>query len=311
MLSPNMTITTEQGNSITILEQIGSGGCADVYAISVSGSDKPKALKWFRNPEDQWNISVFENARKLSKIESPDSRMLWIEDTVSYKNEFGYISPLLPQGYVSLSNYLRKPTHYSHRIASICALDYIRAMYNTHNRGLLFFTVDGEADCYIHPPTGHLLVNNCERIAYVGDPFSISYPLARFAAPELVTGETTQNIETNRFSLALILFLILFRGHPLEGKSAMQVCMTPSISRHVYGEHPVFIFDPDDDSNSPVRGVHVTVERLWTEAPGYLKAIFEKAFSQEALHNPNLRPKERDYAEVLLRYLNDLNHNNQ
>lgn len=47
-----------------------------------------------------------------------------------------------------------------------------------------------------------------------------------------------------------------------------------TVARKIYGEEPVFIFDPTDDSNRPNEKVHSGVIELWNCIPQYMKDLF-------------------------------------
>ena len=112
-------------------------------------------------------------------------------------------------------------------------------------------------------------------------------------APEIVLGQKMPDKATDRFSLALLLFMLACKAHPLEGAGATPPCMTPSIEKQIYGSKPVFIFDPTDKSNRPIRGVHVNAINMWPELPDYLRNAFERAFSKDAM---TYKPANKSYA---------------
>ena len=58
-------------------------------------------------------------------------------------------------------------------------------------------------------------------------------------APEVVMGKKRPDIHTDRFSLAVVLYLLLFLNHPLEGKKTMCPCLTEQLERKFYGSEPV------------------------------------------------------------------------
>ena len=55
---------------------------------------------------------------------------------------------------------------------------------------------------------------------------------------------------TDAHSLAVLLFHMLFIGHPLMGKKMLSIRSWDAVSQQVlFGKEPVFIFDPKDKSN--------------------------------------------------------------
>jgi hypothetical protein len=120
-------------------------------------------------------------------------------------------------------------------------------------------------------------------------------------APEIVAKGKEPDVKTDRFSLAVVLFLLWTHNHPLEGKNACPVCMDAVHERKIYGEKPVFIFDPDDDSNRPVQGIHKGAINNWPELPEYLRQEFIKAFSKEVMADPNKRIIDQEWLRIFIR----------
>jgi serine/threonine protein kinase len=120
-------------------------------------------------------------------------------------------------------------------------------------------------------------------------------------APEVVLGKSRPGIKTDSFSLAVVLFLLFTGNHSLEGKNTCPPCMTPKLERKYFGENPVFIFDPVDDSNRPVPGLHKGAIGKWPILPDYLQAEFIKAFSKELLTDPNRRIIDQEWLRLFIR----------
>ncbi|GHT97060.1 hypothetical protein FACS1894142_0630 [Spirochaetia bacterium] len=76
-----------------------------------------------------------------------------------------------------------------------------------------------------------------------------------------------------------MLFLLFTGNHPLEGKNTCPPCMTPKLERKYFGENPVFIFDPIDDSNMPVPGLHKGAIGKWPILPGYLQVMWKQNYA--------------------------------
>lgn len=306
MFCEGFCLVSESGNHYVVQKLLGRGGRRDVYEVLISETGERKALRWFRDGYGNFDHQVHANLAFLSRIGCPDKSLLWVEDVLSTGDTgFGYITRLIPNGFIPFYMLVRE-RELSQVSKCNFALDYLRALHNADKQGLLLFTADGEANCYVHAKTGHLLIDECERTTIRG---STLYPMMyvhKYAAPEVILGQNELDIYTNRFSMAVVLFFVFFCAHPLEGIQATAPCMTPAIIRKVYGEKPVFIFDQDDTSNRPIPFVHSTVISNWDAAPDYMKNIFIKAFSQEALHNPKARPNEKEFAQAIYRYKEEL-----
>ena len=71
--------------------------------------------------------------------------------------------------------------------------------------------------------------------------------------------------------------------------------------RKLYGTEPVFIFDPNDDSNRPVPGCHDNALDFWPIYPRFLRDIFTKAFT-DGIHDPqNGRVRENEWRAAMVR----------
>jgi hypothetical protein len=125
-------------------------------------------------------------------------------------------------------------------------------------------------------------------------------------APEIVTGSGKPDIKTDRFSLAVVLFLLWTNNHPLEGKAACPPCMDAKHERKIYGENPMFIFDPEDKSNIPVQGLHRGAITRWPFLPAYLRDEFIKAFGKDVLFNPANRIIEQEWLRLFIRMRSEI-----
>lgn len=295
-------MVSEAGNHLVVQKLLGRGGRRDVYEVLVSETGERKALKWYKQRNGAFDKEIYANLMMLANMPSPDASLIWVDDLVSTPDHgFGYITPLIPDGYISYFSFMRE-RELSPIAKCNFAIDLLRAFHNAWAKGLLLFTADGASHFLIHPETGHLLIEECERTAPFGN---LPYPMIyhpKYAAPEVILGRRTLDIRTNRFSIAVVLFMLFFEGHPLEGKQTLVPCLTPQLEKRFYGDNPVFVFDPEDSSNCPMPAIHSKLICRWNEAPDYLKNIFIKAFSQKALHIPSLRPNEKEFAQVIYRY---------
>jgi len=99
-----------------------------------------------------------------------------------------------------------------------------------------------------------------------------------------------------------MLFMLLFNNHPLEGKLISGVpCMTEEDERRFYGSNPIFIFDPKNDANRPMMGIHTNAIRRWPLSPKFIHAKFIHAFSSEGIHEPNKRNPENEWQKLFMR----------
>lgn len=60
-------------------------------------------------------------------------------------------------------------------------------------------------------------------------------------APEVIVGKKLPDVHTDKFSLAVVLYLMLFLNHPLEGQKTICPCLTEELEKKFYGIEPVFV----------------------------------------------------------------------
>ncbi len=301
--SSGKILRTLYGVPIKIVKHLGRGGQGDVYIVEYKG--QRKALKWYhtlgKNPR-----AFYENVKRNTEMPSPDKAFLWPE-AVTEKTEgsFGYIMDLRPDGYYELSEFmLAKVTFASFKVATDACLKIVSAFRALHNKGLSYQDLN-DGNFFIHPQTGDVLICDNDNVAPHGTNTGI-IGKPRYMAPEIVVGKSMPNKQTDRFSLAIILFLILFMNHPLEGRHALVPCMTDEIAERLYGSEALFIYDAMNKGNSPVKNIHSNVVSRWGCMPSYIKDVFMNAFSQTAIKDANRRPTELDWLMMLTRFRSDV-----
>lgn len=303
-LSKGFTINSTKGTKIEVVEWLGGGGQGDVYKVRY-GSEM-KALKWYK-PEAIGNFSGFYNNIKQNVINgAPSSEFLWpIDITPRYQNTFGYIMDLRPAGYYELSDFLLSNVNFaSFKVCCDAALHIISAFRILHNKGYAYQDLN-DGNFFINPNNGQVLICDNDNVAPSGETTGI-IGKPRYIAPEVVMGKTMPNNYSDRFSMALILFMLMCHVHPFEGKRSLGLA-TPEMQNMLYGKEALFIMDPSDKANAPDRKVHAAAILLWSYMPSYIKDLFNRAFLRtEGLHSPARRPSEADWLEGFARFRSDI-----
>lgn len=307
LFDPGKIIKTDFGSPIKIIKYLASGGQGDVYIAEYGG--KKKALKWYKSQALRNPDAFYDNLKRNADKGSPDKAFLW-PDAVTERTEgsFGYIMDLRPEGYYELSKILasEKYNFANFKVATEACIRIVSAFRILHNNGYSYQDLN-DGNFFINPRTGEVLICDNDNVAPNGTNTGI-LGKPRYMAPEIVVGKgkVLPNTQSDRYSLSAILFLILFLSHPLEGKRWLVPCMTDVIAEKLYGSEPLFIYDPNDKTNGPVKNIHINVMNRWGFMPGYLKDEFLTAFSQQALKDPNRRPRELDWLKVLVRFRSDI-----
>jgi serine/threonine protein kinase len=290
-------IKAVSGSELEVLDKLGEGGQGIVYRVGCDGGEF--ALKWYF-PKLQNPVDFYENIRSNIAQGAPTRAFLWpLEITEPQDGSFGYLMNLRPPNFKDFSRFLLAKERFSSLSAIInAALSIVGGFKALHNKGYSYQDLN-DGNFFIDPKTGEVLICDNDNVAPYGQNLGIAGK-CRYMAPEIVTGKKRPDIHTDRFSLAVILFMLLFYNHPLEGKKTMCPCLTEELERKFYGLEPVFVYDPQDNSNLPVRGVHMNVINFWPLYPNLIHRAFEEAFSKEALIGADTehRTTERRWQEV-------------
>lgn len=298
---------------------LGSGGQGEVYAVRFDGSDY--ALKWYTSERILENKDAFiKNMRENVIKGAPTSKFVWpIRMTKEYKGSFGYMMNLIPRNYSSLSDILRTykistlPDGSSQRvrvgfnsldpmvIASLNIVDSFRALQRS---GYSYQDLN-DGGFYIDIVTGDVMICDCDNVAPNGKNLGIRGKPG-YMAPDVVTNESLPSPNSDKYSLAVVLFKLFMRGDPLEGKKVCScVVLTGSAELKHYGTDPLFIFDPNDRSNEPVPGIHNNLIKNWKLYPDYIKDTFTKTFTS-GLKDASCRVIPNEWFKVLSRLHSDI-----
>lgn len=297
------TIVNANNGQVKVIRHIGGGGQGDVYEVEQNG--KRKALKWYKDLGKEPK-TFYENIAQNIKNGSPSKAFLWPEDITEWKNNtFGYLMPLVPEGYYEFSRYSNGSKQFDSWKAIIDAsLEIISGFRILHNSGYSYQDIN-DGNFMIHK-SGRVLIVDNDNVAPSGENLGI-LGKPRYMAPEVVLNQQRPDSQTDRYSLALILFMMLCGGHPLEGKTGTPYLLTPGNSKEIYGSKAVFVFDLDIKSNRPILGVQTNVITLWGLLPRYMKEMFIKAFSQDSLKKGGgYRVRELEWMKVLTRFRSDI-----
>ena len=306
-LESGKVINTTLGSPITIEKYLASGGQGDIYIVEYGGNKK--ALKWYKPKALRDPNAFYEHLKRNADKGPPDKAFLW-PDAVTEKinGSFGYIIDLRPDGYYELSKILASDKYrFSSFKAAIDACIWItNAFGKLHADGYCYADMN-DGHFFINPKTGEVLICDNDYVVPNGTRVSILQPPC-YSAPEIVIseGQRPPDRQSERYALSVLIFLILFGGHPLEGKQWVVPCLDVAKTKDLYGNNPVFIFDPNNDSNRPVNNIHVNTIHRWNVMPNFVKDMCIRAFSNQSLLEPNKRPRELDWLKVLVRLRNSI-----
>jgi DNA-binding helix-hairpin-helix protein with protein kinase domain len=292
------------GGEAEVIEQLGSGGQGAVYRVRFAGKDY--ALKWYHKPQSE---AFYNNLKDNIARGAPNSNFLWPQFLTKKDADgcFGYLMDLRRPEYKDFGSFLLAKTKFSNTAAMIeAAVNICVSFRELHNRGYSYQDLN-DGNFFINPQNGDVLICDNDNVA----PPDVNTGIlgkCRYMAPEIVTGANRPNTQSDRFSLAVILFLLFFNNHPLDGKMIVECpLLTENLEKEFYGTRPVFIYDRDNDSNRPLQTINQNVVRKWLLFPEYVRESFINQFSNTLLHNPQQRQTEKEWlTNCILRLRHDL-----
>jgi len=296
---------------LQVVRGIGSGSQGQVYEVELAG--ERLALKWYlpaciaRDPGLE--------RRLLAAISStaPSTSFLWpialLRPTPESQRQFrcqepgfGYLMNLRPAGFVGAVE------HYGGRLdlslASVlrACLELTAGFHSLHSRGLCYKDIS-LGNLFLEPASGRILICDNDNVDVDGrDPGGV-LGTPGFIAPEVLMGRARPSANSDLHSLAVLLFRLLTRHDPFRGALELEIrCLDEPARRRLYGEDPVFIFDPRDQRNRPDPEWHSAALLTWPIYPAELQALFAQTFGP-GLHNPASRVLTGQWQEGLARTL--------
>lgn len=293
-LKKDILLPLSNGTPAYVKHKLGDGGQGTVYCVDINGKDYA-AKVYKKYPSKRFVRNMEENIKQGA----PTQQFLWPLWNINLTTVFGYVMALRPKEHVEFSKFLIAKARFASWSAMInAAIQITYAFRELHRKGLSYQDLN-DGNFFFNPQTGDVLICDNDNVCPPSTNLGIKGK-CRYMAPEVVIGNSTPNNLSDYFSLSVILFMLFFNNHPFDGKRVAEVpCLNDAIERNVYGENPIFIYDPNKTNNRPVRGIHTNVINRWPLFPEFFQQAFIEAFSEEALKNPNKRKSDNDWLKIL------------
>lgn len=282
-----------------VLEELGTGGQGNVY--KVRGTDGDYALKWYK--KSSATPQQYEAIQMLIEKGAPSDKFVWPIAICEGDSEdnFGYVMPLIDaKQFTKLSHYFSGEKKVSRFEVLIDACVRIAHGFNElHLSGLCYRDISF-GNLFVDFTTGEIKICDNDNVTFdnLVDTDEI-WGTSGFMAPEVVRGESAPSSQTDLFSLAVVIFRMLHLQHPLQGQREYEIEIADvEAERDLYGMHPIFIYDPIDATNRPVKGHKDIAEAYWPYYPEFIRELFTEAFT-EGLHDPHKRIRESIWIKAL------------
>lgn len=301
---------TYNSKTYKIVEPLGEGGQGEVYLVS-DGTNQ-EAFKLYKYvPSDDFKYNLKNNIAKGA----PNKNFLWPKDFIEFDDgTCGYFMDLRPKNYVSFISYLTGKTKFknSNIMLSWC-IELVKSFKELHEKGFSYQDLN-DGSFFLDPETGALLI--CDNDNVTADKRNLGVlGKMRYVAPEIVRGDIDRitgqrqmpDTHSDRFSLAVILFLTLCLGNPFEGECLKKYDIIDEKAEYeMFGSHPLYIYNESNNANRPIRGYHVAVLKRYPKQPSYIKDAFHRTFVDGLVDRENGRVTEIEWLKLLCKYRDEL-----
>lgn len=297
-LIKNGTITTLApiGAVCEIKKLLGAGGQGEVYLAKIGNNQV--ALKWYypsaATDEQRDSLQI------LVQNGAPNDRFLWPLNVVTADNikGFGYIMPLRDPLYKNITDLMKNKVDTSFYALVTACMELAHSFLQLHSKGFCYRDISF-GNVFFNPDNGEILICDNDNVAVDNGNKSGVLGTPKFMAPEIVRGESAPNSDSDRFSLAILLFYMLMVHHPLEGKKESSIkCLDLPAMNKLYGTNPIFIFDPQNKTNEPDPRYHQNAIKFWPIYPAFIRNLFAKTFTR-GLSDVQYRVRESEWRQAM------------
>ena len=324
----NKTIKLEDGTTVELQGDpkrsvkdkgalLGKGGQGAVYKVKNLQTGKILALKIYLHP---MSSAFIDNLRKNIIKGAPNDSFLWplglTEPLGTSKDKYGYIMELYDnKKYASFVKLIKGKVAFPSKETQIETLiELVDAFEELHAQGYSYQDLN-DGGVLLDCQNGRVLVCDNDNVSPYGVNLGIIGKF-KYMAPEVAIKMFKPDKHSDRFSLAVLMFLLLLHAHPFDGIKRLSGQLTPALQEKIYGTEPVFIFHPTDKSNCPDPQIDANALKAWPLLPDFIQDLFIKTFTSgmpsigkkrdELERERQDRVSEKDWREALHRWMDTM-----
>lgn len=272
---------------VRIVRGLGSGSQGQVMEVEVAG--EWLALKWYfpaciaRDPHLERRLG------EAIRATAPSASFLWpiallrptpaaLAQLRCRSGGFGYLMGLRPPAFAGAVEHVAGRLDLSLRSVLLACLHLADAFHALHSKGLCYKDIS-LGNLFLEPGSGQILICDNDNVDVDGRDLGSVLGTPGFMAPEILLGRARPGAASDLHALAVLIFRLLTRHDPFRGALELAIrCLDEPARRRLYGEDPVFIFDPLDPRNRPDPQQHAAALLTWPIYPPELQALFVQSF---------------------------------
>jgi serine/threonine protein kinase len=298
LLKKGDTLASALGN-YTVVRPLGEGGQGEVYLVQAETGKF--AVKWFY--KGMATETQYHAIERLIEQGTPAEQFIWPMAIVENHSEdqFGYVMPLIDASrYQKLTRFFSGELTFKtyEKLIEAC-MQMVQSFYTLHLSGLCYRDISF-GNLFVNFETGDVRICDNDNVTYDSlEGVEDNWGTYGFMAPEVIVGEAPPSTATDLFALSVVLFRMLYRQHPLQGRREYEIdILDEAAFMSLYGTRPIYIFDPIDATNRPVKGVQDIAEFYRGILPKTVNDAFERAFTK-GIRAPEERLRESEWMQLL------------
>jgi DNA-binding helix-hairpin-helix protein with protein kinase domain len=290
------------GLELDVIKKLGEGTQGEVYLVE--GAQGYQAVKWYKPEQatDEQRAAVLYLVRTGPPFGDAGKRFIWPLDlvTVEDSRQFGYLMARIDtRRFAELGEvwaHLKSVPNFS----ALCEISYQLAnSYRAlHLSGHCYRDISA-GNLMFDPESGDILICDNDNVGVNRQSRSQVWGTMEYMAPEIIRNESDPSTQTDLHSLAVLLFYLWVWHHPFHGGMEYRFyCWDIPAKKKVYGECPVFVFDPVNHENRlPDDPDYAVAKERWDFCPKELKDTFIRAFS-DGIRFPDRRVTEGEWQNL-------------